>query len=216
MNRHVCKTVSAWAALAMLIACGGCTNFRDMMLYSFAKAPIKTVPAEFDKFSGKRVAVVIFADQAVQYEYPMARLELATVVAQEIRAKLTKANVVDPRIILEQQDSDIHWDSMEKTRFGKLFGADYVLYVALVDFSTREVGSLELVRGRIVADVALYSTEQEESKSCQWRNPNLRIEFPGGNDAKVRLSENDIRYQTEKVFADTLVKKFYTHKVEME
>ncbi|MCE5327019.1 MAG: hypothetical protein LLG01_11470 [Planctomycetaceae bacterium] len=212
MNRHICAAVAA----CVMASCGGCTNVRDFTLYSMAKAPVKTVHAEFDKLEGKRVAVVIFADQAVQYEYPMARLELATVVAEEIRAKLKKANVVDPRIVLEQQDSDIHWDSMEKTKFGKLFGADYVLYVALVDFSTREVGSLDLVRGRIVADVALYSTTEEESKACQWRNTNMRTLFPGGNGVKVNRTENDVRYQTEKAFADGLVKKFYTHKVEME
>lgn len=212
-NRTLTHVLAAVALSAVSLAAGCNTNIGGYLLYAFAgDAPKKTVKAECNKLQGKRVAIVIFADQAVQFEYPMARLELSAVLAEELRAKVKDIHVVDPRTVLAHQDADMHWDSAAKTTIGKRFGADYVLYIGLAEFTTREVGTLNLYRGRIAADVALYNTALDERKACEWRSPDIRVQFPTGGPGKLKGHEPDIRYRTEKLFADKLAKKFYTHK----
>jgi len=210
------------AVVAALLNLGGCSLIGYIGQALVPAGPTKTVEAEYAGLSGQSIAIVIYADNTIEYEYPGAKLELSLVIAEELRNRLgTKTgnskrgvDVIDPRRVIKYQEANICWDSMDKTTLGKALGADRVLYVTLVEFATREEGSLNLYRGRILAESAVYDMSLPERHARVWNAANLRVLFPP-KAPTGQLSDDDtaIRYETERRFADLLVKKFYKHKV---
>ena len=111
------------------------------------------VPADFEGLPERRVAIVVYTDMGVQYEYSHARLGLSMAIGSELKKHVDGVTFVDPQRVVTYQDENVHWESMDRAKLGQILGADYVLYVALDEYTMREPGSINLFRGRIV-DVA--------------------------------------------------------------
>ena len=208
-----------WLWIGLLTALplvSGCPMSR-WLAYVALGGKDKKVQAEFAELSGKSVVVVVYVDKGVQYEYPNVCLTVSATVAEELRKNVEPSEVIDPRRVVKYQDANIYWDEMDKTALGKHFGADYVLLLALVEFNTREPGSMNLYRGRITAEPSVYKVSLPERQARVWRGETIRVVYPE-HDPAGQLRENDraIRVKTEHLFADRLVKKFYDHKVPIE
>jgi len=206
------KTFMVLLVLAAILP--GC----DAMAYGLHLiAPEKqteTVKAQFKGLAHSSVAIVIYADPAVQYEYPLVRHELSAAIADQFRKNVKNVEVIDPLRVIAYQDENIHWDALGKTELAKNLGADHILSIALVEYSTRDRGSLNIYRGRITAQVRVYRASLPERDSCVWSGKDIRVLYPP--DAPMgQVGENDkvIRYRTNSVFARELVRKFYDHEV---
>jgi len=199
--------------LLLAVVTTGCEGVAYSLYLIAPPEPVKTVKAEFAGMAGHNVAIVIYADEKVQLEYPYARLRVASVIAAELRKHIKNITVIDPRRVIRYQHENIRWDEMDKTELGKRFGADYALYVTLVEYTTRERGMINLFRGSIVAEAAVYQTSLPERQARVWRVSEIRVlyppEAPMGQPGE---DDREIRYETERSFADKLVKKFYKHK----
>ena len=115
---------------------------------------------------------------------------------------------------LQFQAQNLSWANLDRTEIGKHLGADYVLFVSLIEFSMREKGSADLYRGRIAAEVNLYKTSMPEYHASVWHSSDIRVTFPEGKTS-IRVDRNDIRVriETQRRFVDQVAKKFYKHKV---
>lgn len=205
------------ALLCATVGLGGC-NMLAYPLYLFAPA-VKTKPVE-PEFAGldkKTVAVVIFADASTLYEYPYARWELSSALAAQFKEHLKTTTVVDPRRVIRYQDDNIEWDTLNRTDLGKAFQADYVLYISLIEYATREHGAVNLFRGRITAEVSLYDTAKPERDARVWRGKDIRVVYPEhAPTGQVGQDDTQIRYTAHTLFADQLAKKFYKHEIPLE
>ncbi|MDY6913305.1 MAG: hypothetical protein SVT52_02450 [Planctomycetota bacterium] len=201
-------------SLALLASAGGCRQLGYLLYLVVPGSQTKTVEAAFDGLAGKTVVVIVFTDQEVQYEYPMARWELSSVIASELDKHVKGVKVVNPRRITRYQDEDIFWDTLSKKDLGRAFGADFVLYIAMLEFSTRELGSVNLYRGRITAECSVYDCSLPERQARVWSDEQIRVVYPE-NVPTGQLDRDDrkVRYQSQCLFADRLVKNFYKHKV---
>ena len=201
------------AAVPML---AGCPAAR-YMAYLFFGGQEKTVKAEFPGLAGKSVVVVVFCDKRTQYDYPDITLTLAAAIAGELERNVKKIRVIDPRQVVKYQDSNIYWDEMGKTELGRGLGADFVLFVPVEEFNTRETGSQNLYRGRITSQCGLWQVSLPEQKARVWQGETIRVVYPE-HDPTGLLQENDrvVRDKTERLFANRLAKKFYDHKVSLE
>jgi len=207
--------LAAWACRLLIAAVvsqlAGCSTM-GYLLYLVAPDPTETVAAEFAGLDNHRIAIVIFADQQVLYEHPFVRLTLSAAVGSELQRHLKNVEVVDPARVIRYQDERLSWDAMEKTTLGRDLGADRVLYLALVEYTTREAGSLQLFRGRIYAEAGLYDVALPESTARIWDCPEIRVAYP--EQSPVGLPGEDdrsIRAETERHFAEVLVRKFRKH-----
>jgi len=200
--------------LTALSFSGGCSAVGYLGYLIAPEGMTKTVEPEYKELPGKKVAVVIFAEQDVLYEYPLVRYELGSAINDQFKKNVEKIQVVPAEQIIKFQDEDLDWDSMDKTALGKAFSVDYVLFVSLVEFSTREPGSEYLYRGRVSAQATLYKTSLPEREASVWQNPGIRLSYPE-QEPVGQYTEDDrkIRIETERLFADMLTKKFYKHKV---
>ncbi len=218
MNRNT-PTIALAAALSIAVATAGCNHAAYWMRAFAPPAPTKTVAAECDQLTGKRVAIVIFADESVQYEYPTARVELTAALGEELKKHIKDVTVVDWRRIIKYQDSNTDWGSMDKAELAKLFNADFVLYISLVEFTLLEPGSLNLYRGRITSDVGLHQSSAQGRPGCIWREDSIRVVCPEKGHAQLLETSRQVQelsYNTVKAFATGLAKRFYKHEVTKE
>ncbi len=202
--------------LMLLIAAGlpaGCKT-AGYLAYLFAPGQRKrTIKPKFDGFPRKTVAVVIFARPEVLFDYPDATLELSLLIADELRKNVKDIKIVDPAHIVAFQNANIYWDSMDKTTLAARFETDYILQVSLVEFTTREPGTVSLFRGQIWGEWVVYDGSKPEHQAEVYRGEDIRVRHPSkGPVGELAESEVRIRAEAERLFADALAKKFYKHK----
>ena len=203
--------------LALVLAAsvaGGC-NMLAYPLYLISPGESKaTKKAEFAGLAGKTVAIMVYADMETQFEYPSAKLELTMLVGQEILKQVKDAKVIDPHRTVVYQEEDIHWDAKPRPELAKLFKADYVLYIALSEFTTHEAGSMNLARGRINAQASLWAAQPPPGgETGVWRKSSISILWPKDQPAGILTGNDDsVRMMIEKLFAEELVRYFYDHK----
>ena len=82
---------------------------------------------------------------------------------------------------------------------------------------TRAPGAVHLARGRISAEATLHRGEGpgvENAAQPVWRSDIIQVMYPRESALGVPARDDrDIRLQTARIFADSLVKNFYDHKV---
>jgi len=212
------KSLRQWMCLLLLLApLAGC-NHLAYWVYLVTPEPTETIEAQFDELNGHTVAVIVYANEAIQYNYPSACREVSARVSAELEEKLKDVTTVDSLKIQKYQQQNIQWDTMSKTDLGKLFDADYVLFITLREFSTREEGSLDLFRGRLSAECAIYEVAQPEYASRGWDTSGISVQYPsngpiGGHIGQLSEYDYRIRCKTISEFAEALVQNFYEHKV---
>jgi hypothetical protein len=203
--------------ILLLTACGGCDALGYLGYLVAPNPKTRTVEPEFDGLKNCKVAVAVYANGATLHHYQRARLELPTAIAHELRHQLKDVTVIEPVEVLRYQDANFDWESGDRGKLAADLGADYVLYLALIEYTTSEMGGANVYRGRITAESSLYRAGEPESNGRVWHEPEIRVTFP--EDAPAgHLGESDapIRYQTHKLLADKLVKNFYQHEVPLE
>jgi hypothetical protein len=197
--------------LALLAAMlGGCKQVGHFVYLWAGEEHTKTVEAEYTDLAHSTVAVVIYADDQVQYEYPEATLSLSTAIASELNANVELVQVVDPLNVRAYQHENISWHGMDKSELGRQFEADYVLFVAVREYATREPGSLSIYRGHINAEASLFKVHELPGTSAVWQDEYVEVSYPPDGPTSAAA---DIRYRTDKRFAELLARRFYTHEV---
>ena len=198
------------ALLFLSLHLSGCQAIR-FLVYSLTPADKgRWVPAECEALTkGKRVLVLVYADQAIQYQnQQLARYNTAAFVAAELQSKL-QVDVVDPASVEHFQAADINWANQTLTKIGQRFHADYVLYIELIEFTTAAEESGELLRGQIQANANLHPVD---AISPQLWHGNVAAVYPPDNPQVASLGMDQlIRQETLKLFAERLVKYFYGH-----
>ena len=187
--------------------------------WGYALSPNKggeSIEAQFAGLEGKSVAVLIFADETVRYEYPSARIELACAIAGQLRENVKDVKVIDPRRVVRYQDTNIRWNALKRTELAGKFDCDFLLYVSLTEFSMTQPGSMSLSRGRITANTSLHQRSSDEANCCVWRGEEMRVVYPPKGHGQLLEDERKtrkIRHETTKVFAVKLARNFYKHKL---
>jgi len=215
--RNTGRVAAGLAAMLLAAAAGGCDTLGYLGYLMAPEAKKVKVPPEYEGLTKRKVAVVIYADQQVQYEYPYARLGLSAALNSELKKHLEGAAIVDPRRVIRYQDDNVHWDTMDKTTLGQAFEADAVLYVILEQYSMREPGSISLFRGQISAQARVYDVSLPESQALVWQGDDFAVIYP--EHAPVgELGEDDskVRFETEKQLAAAIVGRFYEREVPVE
>lgn len=215
MRNYLLTIVLSVAALFV----GGCDAI-NFIAYVFApSAPTKTVEAEFDGLKDQTVAVVVFADPEIQLDYNMAQLELTDAIGAQLKRCVSNVTVVDARRVLRYQAENPGWDVMPPEKLCDVFKSGYVMLISLLDFSTREPGSIHLARGRITAEVSIYKAGQSscDGENPVWRTGPITTVFPTESPLGIPTRDEwTLRIRTERIFADKLVRKFYKHEVPKE
>jgi len=211
----------ALIAIAVVSGCDGC----KFMLYMFGDE-YKTVQPQYKPgMEKKKLAVVVHAPHAVASDFPRLVDDVTAAVTAEFRrcvnekaSGLKGVELVDPRDIKVYKNNNLDWSIADRTKMGKALGADYVLFVCVVDFSTVVEGSgMLLFRGNLLADAKLYDVSLPKDKAMVWpkttnESGSFTEVFPPYSPT-ADSDENTVRFMVINSFKTKLVRKFHKHKV---
>lgn len=198
-------------AACLCVTCGGCGK---LLYFILPDPPPKYQDAEFAGLAGHSVAIVVYAEPDVQYEYQNVRGTISDRLGGQLAMNVKGIRVLESTKIVRLQDEDLDWDVLDKTQLGKTLGVDYVVYLSLATYTMREAGSEYLLRGEMVADVSVYQTSLPERRARVYTINGFHVTHPPeAVPADTNRHIEAVRVLCENQFAILLAKKFYKHEV---
>jgi hypothetical protein len=222
--RNTRLLLCACAAL-LALAAAGCNNY--VMYALFGRQKTEKVQAEYADLRNGKLAVVVYIPPSVESDYPEAQGQLTRFVINEFghrirNGRLKNLDLVDADTVRYFQESTLNWEGMDRTEIARKLGADFLLVVSIMEFSTREYSdATDLYRGRLLASATLYDAHRPESRSAVWPAPHHRPLDPEvypehGPQPQMATDDGVVRVKVMSNFADKLAKRFYNHKVVIE
>ena len=200
---------------APFLTIGGCKQL-GALIYMGMPKQTKDISAEFSGLKNHTVAIVIYCDESTQYENHEVRMTLGTAIAHQFQTNVKKIKVISPGVVSRFQDENLHWGSLPKWQMAEKLDADYVLFIALIQYSMREPGQVSAFRGRIVAEPKLYSRTDHDNEPVWEAEEIIEVTYPKIRAVYEARNEPKIRHTSEAIFADKLAKCFYDYTVEIK
>lgn len=198
-----------------LLGLAGCSGAR-YLTWLVTDPEEQTVQPEFPGLEGKSLAVLIYVEDSVLFDYPNARQTLGAQVATQIEENVEDCTVVTPSAVARYQDENLHWDTRDRTRIAKDLKVDYVCVLTLLEYTLRQPGQMNAYQGRIIGEARLFDAAKPEDDCLVWRTEDpIEVVYPD----EARYSRNflgKIHLTTERNFAETFAKKFYKHTIVVE
>lgn len=179
-------------------------------LYQVMPEPVDKIPAEFNKLDGKKVAIVVWAQPETLLQFPHMRLELASQVTYQMKQRLKTTQTVPAEQVATYQDRNLNWDAVPPPQIGKQFGADYVLFIELLEYSTREPKTPGLFRGRAKASIVVHDAADP---TARWSLTPASAEYPMGHTKLANADDMAIHRQLLEILGSQITTKFYEHEV---
>lgn len=180
-----------------------------------AKEPKRKVAAEYDKLAGKRVAIIVWADQATLDEDYAARYRVADAVRYYLKEGIKDVDLVDIRDITDfQEKSGSDWEGMSNVELGRKFKADRVVRIDLLEYTTRAPDAQSVRKGRVRASVAVYDVGRPAGDRAVFATEVTGSYPPEGRKIDVlSVGDVDILNGALRVFGEATARKFYEHEV---
>ena len=185
----------------------------------FVAGHTKTVTAEFDKLPGTRVAVLVWTDPSTLFDYPHARIELATFVADKLSAEMNRrklqTHVVSPRDVEDFIQKNVR-AQVDPRAVGRAVRADYVIFLEVIRFRMRDPDHPQFLRGRIDATVVVHDVRAEPDELRSYPLTPVNCLYPdGGPVALTAVNSPLIREGAYRRFAEIVARKFYEHTLKL-
>lgn len=196
-----------------LMALAGCG-----LLNQHLAAPVtaKSSGTPYSGLANKSVAIVVYAPSATIDEYSGAREEISNFVATQMREHLSTTLLLPARDVMYWQNDTLNWPNLSARDIGRHFGVDRVLFIEVLDYSTRRPVGVSNLQGRLRAQCKIYETQENSPQPDQ--NGHVTPVWTGLVDAAwppakpldpTQTNEAAVRLRTLESFADTLVRYFY-------
>jgi len=201
--------VRAGMFAACVAAVGGVSGC--WLAAAYERSQGKAVDAVYRGIDNKSVAVVVWTQQGVDFEYPQARKEISAFVAKYFHQNMATVRLLDYREVLRWQDDTLNWQNLMEKDWGKHFGVDRVVSIDLLRYDTREPGALDFLHGRLVATAKVFEVDAPGA-TASWQQdfdvswPDTEPLGPGQGD------ETTVRIHLLDSFGSKLVNCFYDHR----
>lgn len=211
--------VIATVAIPAMACLGGCNQFAAGLAL-FCDNPKVSVDAEFSKLEGKRVAIIVYADEMAVREHPTISEDLAkeikfkidNVASSKDKPKgLAKTTVLPTEKVATYLEKNPEWIGMKRSQLAKDLDVDYVVFVSLAEFIITGKDDMDASGGYVRSEVKVYS---RTSSDPVWKEMDLTVKYPEKDkeQGSQRTGDRQQLYeQTQAVYACNLVNKFYDH-----
>ena len=204
------KTILRWGCGCLMLALAGALT-GCWAAAAYEQMNGKAVDAQYKGLDEKSVAIVVYADPATTLEYPNSRDEISAFVTEKLQVGMPKVRLLNYKEVIRWQDDTLNWSAVPEKDIAKHFSVDRVIYIELAEYSTREPGSEDLLRGRIKALCKVFEADTPGDTPA-WKN-DFAVFWPEFMPQDVQHSSDRIvRKRVLDVFAEKLVWCFYDHK----
>lgn len=207
-----------WLAVVIAIThCAACNLLHPLVFVGEHK---RKVPAEFDKLARSRVAVLVWTDHAILFDYPHARFELATYIGDKLFSEMaqrkSETELVDPRDVedfIQKQPSA----QIDPRAVGRQFKTDYVIYLEILQFQFRDPTQPQFLQGRIEASVSVHDMRVDPDQTGRYDLTTVKVVHPETAPTVMTATNSPlIREATYRKLAEEVARKFYEHTVELD
>lgn len=211
LSRQPRRGLALLLVLALLPA-GGCQLFGWVAKGAGLDQRKVNIPAEYTGLRGKRVAVVVNADQATYFEHPAAALRITRAVSQRLRADVPDIGIINPDDIDRFQRQNPYWHTLQYGELTRRLGVERLVYIDLIDFTLRERGNAHIWKGQLLAQVGVAEADGPAPDKLAYLQ-SLRTEFPPDQPVGVVNSDDaTIEAGMLAVFAQQVANLFRDHK----
>lgn len=213
---RLARAAALGVMLTTLSATTGC-NWAGWGAGIFRPAPgHKRVPvaAEYTGLQGKRIAVLVAADDYTVFRFPRATRNVNLQVGEQINTNVPGVTLSIPVEVDEYQKRNPYWTSQRPSQTMEDLGVDRLIVIDLNEYRTHEPGNQNLWRGVIDATVAVYEADAEDADNRVYERQ-VRASFPE-DDKEFGLtkgSDDAMEAQVLQVFSAKTAGLFYDHEV---
>lgn len=129
---------------AGLLSLAGCDP-RTLIYFLQPNEPMVPAPENAPKLEGKRVAVVAHASAGAQGELPSLERDLTREFGRRLKSKITKIDLVPQQKVWDWVEGHPNWTS--PAEIARAHEADYVIYLEIESFKSKEAGDLNVLHG---------------------------------------------------------------------
>lgn len=208
VSRHV-----RWLLCCMLgatcLSSTGCMAIKTLAV--MAAPTTEKVPAEFNRLPNKTALVHVWATPEVLWDYPKLRLDLSAYVSAYLSKNVRGVTMVEP-VRVEAAIERGNSMEIDPVELGKQFQADFVIHLAIYQFSMRDPGMAHFYRGRIGSSVVVYDLTQRPQPAERVPLKDVQVAVPDDKTVGyTNVRPDQIRQATYDAFAVEVGKKFHEY-----
>ena len=205
------------AAVLLAAAAGGCALFG---LAGYAM-PDPTVGARYKGLAHQRVAVMVWTDRAMQYDWPGLQLDLSRGIQTQLQemakkkdhpAELEGTKLAQAESVVRYQQDHPEMEAEAIADVAPRLNVDRLIYIEVQQFSTRPEESLDLYRGNITANLKVLEIANGKAKQV-FEDPAMHVSWPakGPEEGSPGLSDPVTYEKTLAAFTTQVVNQFVPH-----
>ena len=190
-------------ALASFASLSGCAGLIAYPLYVIKG---DSVPANYDKLSGKRVAVICKSASAASGPNSPESL-ISQQFSQILRERVSKVEIVPVEEVADWIDRN-NWNEIDCVEVGRGVNADAIVLLAVESFSLKD--SPTLFKGRSTVTTKVYDIVQDGKVDYQANTFDFAYPENGGRHT-TELSDAAFQRQFTKALSRHLAKDFFKY-----
>ena len=171
------------------------------------------VKAEYTGLKGHKTAIVVATGPGVDFEYPEARINVAMATEVTIRGEIDDLEFVEQEKVERFQLANLDWPAISMSEIAHRLGVDRILYIDLYEFTMYEQRSVQLLRGRVRATMQIYEADSPFPNRVVYQNEVATLHPEHGPVPSSPAAMQKLQMETIIIFAQTISRKFYDHKV---
>jgi hypothetical protein len=200
------------AALLLSAVCclGGCSFISGLFGWGGENASQgRTIASQFDGLKNKSLGIVIYAPSATLHEYTGTREELTYFITAQMQLHLPTTHLLARDEVITWQNEHLNWTAITPRDIGRHFSVERVLYVELLDYSTRKVIERGNMQGHIRAQCKIVNAEDSGTDAPEWTGL-IDVSWPpDGPLDPTQTNDSAIRQRVLESFSRCLVECFY-------
>jgi hypothetical protein len=172
------------------------------------------IEAEYDGLVDMHIALMIVGHPGIDFEFPYITTNLALMGANLMSQKVEGVSFVEQKKIDAFLQQSSQWIGLDRDRIKNKFNAQQLIYIELVRLTLLEENSVNLLRGRLIANLKVYDLQASPNDQEVYET-DIQIIVP---EAAAIYASDSARQQIEQKlmieFAIRLAYKFYDHREE--
>jgi len=215
-SRWIRLVVLCLVAALVTVSSGGCQIFGAVA----SKIP-RSRDAQYKNLAGQRVGVLAWTHRGIRIDYPNLQIDMANAIQAQLQAKTDESSLEEttfpwePRSVLRFMREHPELEAQGVTEWApRVSGIDRLIYIEIVDFSTRSGSAVQLLRGGITVNVKVVEI-QNRAATIGYERQHMRLYFPpNAPEGVVNVSEAAIYNGTVTVASREIGRLFYPHVIE--
>ncbi|QDU71163.1 hypothetical protein [Mucisphaera calidilacus] len=208
------RRTRSWLCLLVLAALipslGGC----DFLSYLFLGYEDKEeVDAAYLGLDGRRVAVLVAADDQILYQHPGASRLIAQSLGASLVTGLENVTLADPATVDAFTNDNPYWETLLPSKLIEGLGVDRLVLVGLYEYRLHEPGNAHVWRGVVSADVSVIEVESEDPDNAAFSSV-VSVQYPPETQIGVLESDSQtVEIGLLQAFAQKATNLFRKHEV---